>query len=375
MAELQLLDAFDARVEPLWRRLENAAASPSYFLSWGWIENWLACLPADERPQLAVIRDRDEPAAAFFLGARKTRRHLAFGSRALYLNATGDPRHDGLRVEHNGILRAPSSRISLDTVISLLPESWDELYLPAVDRAAFPDLSKLDDRDAFRVRIDRDLPAPFVDLDTVRSVDGGYLALLSSTTRAQIRRARREVGEMTIEVAGDERHAMDIYAELVRLHARRWHMRGERGAFGDPWFDQFHRRLICNRLLHGEIQLLRISAGGHTIGCLYNLIHRGRVLFYQSGLAQFDDPHIKPGYLCHAEAVELNAAVGMQIYDLLGGNARYMHSLSTNETRLLWLRIQRRRARFVLEDRLKEVKHAVTSWRQRRLIAGVPSRA
>lgn len=373
MAELQLLDARDPRVETIWRRLE-VAASPAYFLSWGWIENWLACLPDQERPRLAVIYDRDVPAAAWFLARRARWRHVAVFTRSLHMNTTGDPRHDGLRVEHNGLLRAPGSRISLETMIALLPATWDELHLPAVDGSAFPELSKLTDRSEYRIHIDRDVPAPFVDLDTVRSVEGGYLSLLSSSMRAQIRRARREVGPLTVETATDERHALDIYGELVRLHARRWHLRGERGAFGDPWFDQFHRRLIGQRLLHGEIQLLRLSSSGHTVGCLYNLVHRGRVLFYQSGLASFADSHIKPGYLCHAAAVEHNAAAGMQIYDLLGGNARYTRSLSTGETRLLWLRVQRRRVRFTLEDRLKEIKHALTSWRQPRLVAGVPSR-
>src|SRR5690242_15962308 len=44
-----LLEAHDARVEPIWRTLE-AAARPTYFLTWGWIETWLAALPHDAMP-------------------------------------------------------------------------------------------------------------------------------------------------------------------------------------------------------------------------------------------------------------------------------------------------------------------------------------
>jgi len=374
MFELQLLEARDRRVEAIWRRLEVAAAA-SYFLSWGWIENWLACLPAEALPQLAVLHVRHEPAAAYFLARRTSWRHGALPSRALYLNATGDAWHDGLRVEHNGILRASGSRVTLETMIERLPDGWHELYLPAVDGSAFPELNRLTDREAYRVLIDREMPAPYVDLETVRAVPGGYLSLLSSSMRTQIRRARREVGALRVEIATDERHAHDIYQDLVRLHAQRWHVRGERGAFGEPFFDHFHRRLISQRLRHGEIQLMRVSAGARTIGCLYNLVHRRKVLFYQSGLAQFSDPHVKPGYLCHAAAVEHNAATGMQVYDLLGGNARYVHSLATGETRLLWLRVQRRLARFAVEDRLRELKRAVTAWRQRLPVHGVPSQA
>jgi hypothetical protein len=46
---LDLFDAHDARTEQIWRSLE-AVAQPAYFLSWAWIENWLAVLPSDERP-------------------------------------------------------------------------------------------------------------------------------------------------------------------------------------------------------------------------------------------------------------------------------------------------------------------------------------
>ena len=374
MFELQQYAARDPRVETIWRALE-ADAKPSYFLSWAWIENWLACLPQDDLPRLVVVHEGNTPVAAFFAGTRSIRRHGAFKSRGLHLNATGDELHDGLRVEHNGILRAAGSGITLDALVELLPDVWDELYLPAVDASAFPELSGLTERDDYRVLIDRSLSAPYVDLDLVRSVPGGYESMVPSPVRAQLHLTQQALGEVDLEIATDERQAFEIYDELVRLHARRWHLRGEPGAFGAPFFDQFHRRLIAGRLRHGEIQLVRVRARGETVGCLYNLVHGDRVRFYQSGIATFDDPQVQPGYLCHAAAIDHNARGGMHLYDLLGGNARYTHPLATAETRLLWLRVQRRLVRFTVEDRLKELKHALTSWRQRRLVAGVPSRA
>ena len=38
---LELLTPSDPASERIWRSLE-AVAAPSYFLSWGWISNWLA---------------------------------------------------------------------------------------------------------------------------------------------------------------------------------------------------------------------------------------------------------------------------------------------------------------------------------------------
>jgi CelD/BcsL family acetyltransferase involved in cellulose biosynthesis len=367
MTELLLFEPFDPRVEQIWRRLE-VEAKPAFFLSWGWIENWLACLPRADLPPLAVIMDGDAPVAAFFLGKRRMRRQ-GLGRSVLFFNTTGDERVDDVGIEHNGLLRVPSSHVTLETVIGHLPAGWDELFLPAVDRATLSELGSLGER--YQVRIDREATAPCVDLELARTIEGGYLELLAPATRAQIHRSHREVGALAVEVAGDDGHARDIFDELLRLHVR--HARSN--AFANPWLERFHRRLIETRLRHGEIQLVRVRASDTTIGCLYNFVYGGRVVVYQSGFEQFADPQVKPGFVCHIAAIEHGAASGMAIYDLLAGDAGYKHRLSTGETRLLWLRVQRKLARFTLEHHLKGWKRALASWRQRRIDAGVPSRA
>ncbi len=354
---LEILDARDPRTEQIWRGLE-AVAQPSYFLSWAWIDNWLSSLPDDEAPSLAVVHDGGEPVAAFFLAQRKERRSLLRTANTLYFNATGSSKHDEISIEHNGMLAAPGARRSLSAILDLLPGEWDELYLPALDRYAFDDLgaptSPLATR--YKVEIERETTAPYVDLDAVRNIEGGYEALLPASTRTHLRRTRSLLGDLDIEVASDETHAMDIYGEMLRLHARRWASRGLRGAFAEPWFESFHRSLILKRLRHGEIQLVRVTANGSTLGCLYNFVSRGRVMFYQCGLATFDEPHIKAGYICHAAAIEYNALAGHSIYDLIGGNARYKDNLATGSNRLVWLRVQRPTTRFAFEDNLKRWK-------------------
>lgn len=362
---LDLVDARDARVERIWRALE-AHAQPSYFLSWGWIENWLASLPAEETPSLAVVHEGDEPSAAFFLAQRKVRRNLVMQSNALYFNATGSPRHDEACIEHNGMLAAPGARRSLSGLLDMLPGEWDEVVLPAVHRYAFDDLgapaSPLSTR--YNVQIERESMAPFVDLEAVRTVEGGYDALLPPSTRTHLQRTRSMLGSIEIEVARDVREAMDIYGEMLRLHARRWAARGMRGAFADAWFERLHRRLILSRMPYGEIQLVRIRAGGKTLGCLYNLVYGGRVMFYESGLANLGDRQLKTGYLCHAAAIEYNALAGHSTYDLLGGHATYKENLATGANRLVWLRVQRPLARFSIENNVRRWYDLVMGERQ-----------
>ena len=196
--------------------------------------------------------------------------------------------------------------------------------------------------------IDRKVPVHHVDLSRAR--EKGYLALLSGQTRSQVKRAQREAGDVTIEIAPDARTAIDIYSELVSLHTAQWRAKGKPGAFADPWFDRFHRRLIAERFGAGEIQLVRVRSQAGSIGCLYNFVHDGRVLQYQSGFQTFANEKLKPGFVCHAAAIEHATAAGHAIYDFLAGDQRYKKQLATDATVMTWARVQRRRLRFLVED-------------------------
>lgn len=347
---LELVDARLPRVESIWRELE-ARVKPSYFLTWGWMENWLACLPRRELPQLAVISRGGKTIAACFLGRRRLRRHGLITSRALFVNTTGLEAYDELCLEHNRLLAEDAS--SLAALVQALPPTWDELYVPAADASVLAAIAKAPPPGT-RVRIDREVANYHVDLEKVRASKDGYVALLGSSTRAQIRKAQRHAGDVTYEVATDAKQAREIYDEMVALHQRSWRDRGQPGAFADPWFDRFHRRLIEQRFSLGELQLVRLRAKDLTLGCLYNFVAAGRVLFYQCGFGTPADKHVRPGYLCHAHAIEHCAKQGLAIYDLLGGDARYKRSLATDETRLVWGRVQRKRLVFSLEDRARE---------------------
>lgn len=346
--QLELVEPHSPRVEAVWRQLE-AVARPIYFLSWGWIENWLTCLPAGEAPKLAVLVDRGTPIAACFLRRRRLRRHRVISSRALFMNAVGDWAYDELCVEHNALLAAGGA--SLAQLIGLLPGNWDELFLPALDAPTFDALARAQLPASLRVRVDREVGDHYIDLAKVRA--SGYLPLLGSSTRAQLRKAQRQAPSATFQVARTLAEAHDIYEELVVLHQRAWQQKGERGAFADKWFDRFHRRLIARRFEHGEIQLVRLRTAEETIGCLYNFVLSGRVLVYQTGINPDADRTLKPGFFTHLFAVEHNAKDGHATYDFLGGDAQYKKSLGTDETRITWARVQKKQLVFALEDRAR----------------------
>src|SRR5688572_21085883 len=180
LVQLQLIDASANEVKQTWRDLEKGPAR-SFFVSWGWMENWLACLPRENRPQLAVIRDGEDPVAAFFLTSRDVKRLGLVGSRALYMNTTGIPQFDNLWIEYNGLA---GRELSMGRIIDVLPDDWDELFLPGLRPAAFGGLTESIIR-GFHVRIEREVPVFMVDLARVR--ESGYLPLLGSQTRSHVR--------------------------------------------------------------------------------------------------------------------------------------------------------------------------------------------
>lgn len=349
----ELIAADDPRVEPLWRELE-AHADPSYFLSWGWIENWLACLPKAERPELAVLVEGGAVVAACFVTARRVREHHLLPTSSVFVNATGIPAYDEVCIEHNGLLCARDVPRSLIELVEL-PGEWDELVMPGIDASELELLRA----GGARVRVDREVPAPYVDLARARERPDGYLGVLGSAMRAHLRRARRRAGELAVDVAGDTAQALAIYDELVALHQASWQGRGQPGAFADPWFVEHHRRLIAQRFDHGELLLVRVRAKRRTLTCQYCFVYRGRVVYYQSGRAHTEDPQVSPGLLGHLAVIEHAIAAGHAVYDFLAGDADYKQHLATDENRIAWVRVQRPSVQFAIEERLRGWKHAL----------------
>jgi hypothetical protein len=311
---------------------------------------------------MVEIDEQDVPVSAFFVGRATVVRNRIFRSRGLFLNSTGNPDYDILCIEYNALLSKPAALWSLRNFIEALPGEWDEVSLPGLAENCFPGTCLDQIVSPCKVVIDKVVPSPFVDLDLVRQKDGDYLSLLSSHTRGYLKRSYRDCekkGKISVEVAPDEETALKIFAEMVELHQKRWTEKGQPGAFSSRFMIDFHKRLIIRRFQKGEIQLLRVVSNHVTLGCLYNLVHEGRVYCYQTGFNFEVDRRISPGLICHVEAIQHNARLGHSVYDFLGGENLYKSRLSTGETRLIYARIQRPRFRFWLEAQLKGIKRSL----------------
>jgi CelD/BcsL family acetyltransferase involved in cellulose biosynthesis len=377
------LDLLDPRAErdavaALWQAL--AADCPhSYFLSWGFIDTWLALLPEDAGIRLAVVRDESGPVAAAFVGHARVIRQRLFRSQAYLLNQTGSRAVDQIYIEDNNFLCRDSAALTLRDFLAQLPGAWEELYLSGVDPRSAAGRMLNGVGDPYQVLIANRIPAPYVDLSGIASGGKDYLASLSSNTRSQIRRCYKLYearGPLVREVAHDTSSALEIYDDLVKIHQHWWGLRGDKGAFANPWFYNFHRTLIERRFEAGEIQLIRVRCGDSTIGCIYNFVWNGRVSFYQSGFRAEEDNRLKPGFICHTEAIRHNLAGGQSIYDFMASFDEYKLRMSTHQRELVWARVQKPRLKFAVERMMRAgALRAVARYRQAKSGRKRPARA
>ena len=361
--EATLVDITDlGELEHLWTDLQ-VCSDHSYFTSWGWIGCWLNQLPESLRPQALIVENADGVVGLGLIHRHRILHGQLIPSTALFLNETGDPVYDSLTIEHNGFLaiRGDEAKV-VETCIDFLCESdldWDELFLSGADAGAATDVATQNLPGRLRRCVKRQKSCFVVDVAALRDSKGDYLASLSSNTRSQVRRAMRlyeEIGPLKITCVAGREETLAYYDRMKALHTSYWETRNEPGAFAHPFIDGFHRHLIETREAHGEIQLLHVTAGEQTIGYLYNFVHAGRVYNYQSGFQYMDNPKLKPGLVCHTLAIEFNRQHGADVYDFLAGEGQHKQSLGKHSTDMVWMVLQRDRARFRVEDLLRSVK-------------------
>jgi CelD/BcsL family acetyltransferase involved in cellulose biosynthesis len=309
-----------------WRELETRS-EPSFFQSW----TWTGCLAEERFPDPVLVEARE---------AGRTVALALFNRRAgvLHLGESGDPALDCIYIEYNGVLAENGREAELTTLClrALRSRSGGSRLVLSGVRAA----TAASAAETGLTRCARSLTAPSVELNSTRQC---FLDGRSANTRQQLRRSIRDytkIGGILVERAETLSQANEFLGGMAALHQATWEARGKPGAFANPFFTRFHRALIAAGLKRGEIDLLRIAAGPHTIGFLYNFRYRGHSLAYRSG---FDyaaaGRHGKPGMTCHYEAIRFAARPGLVRYDFLAGDDRYKRSLSDRAETLYWIEV------------------------------------
>jgi CelD/BcsL family acetyltransferase involved in cellulose biosynthesis len=326
-------------IESLWRQLD-AIGGHSFFCSWSWIGTWLDRLPAHLTPHLLTASRGKEIIGASILVSRPKIRWLRPVCQ-YHLNSTGDPDLDSITIEHNGFAVTSDS----DTILWPALEDW--LMRAGVDELIMPGIAE--NRILWRGRAlntTRNIGFVVTELQPPRGT--GIESRLSRNSRQQLRRSIRRYstdGPLRIDEATTVETAQRYFSELKDFHVRSWTRRGKPHAFRHSFFETFHRSLIAYGVPRGSVQLLRVTAGERPIGLLYNFLHRSRVYAYQSGFAD-SDSDARPGYVCHALAIQHNAEKKAVAYDFLAGSNQLKRTFADCSYVMSWSTLGGNKFRF-----------------------------
>lgn len=338
-------------LEQKWRRLESESDC-SFFLSWSWIGTWLN--QAQNSCQLHVyesVCDGNLVALAI-IGIDRVTRRLFIRSETVTLNEAPNLALN-MFIEYNGILtkkgyEQQACQQFLQDLCSLLP-SWDEIRLTNIPASLIDEqlTRKLD----LHLVTDAQNSAWIASLADVTDVDS-IINKLGKSRRWQLRRTIKEYqkeGDLTIDAARTREEALDYFQQMGILHSKRWQRAGKGGAFARPKWVEFHRNLIKNAFDLQRIQLLRVRCGTRNIGFIYNFLWRGSVLVLQTGFASENRNVLRPGYVSHLLAMQLNASLGATSYDFMIGDSEYKSVLGQASSPQISVRLQRSRLLFRME--------------------------
>lgn len=322
-----------AAIAPLWMELERQCDPVRLSVRWTWVSTWLDTFGDIVPHWFAIATDQGIPVGACLITCMGPWPLRNRGMGIIQIGTSSEPIGHGIATEYNDILvktsyRAAFARELLRTIRKeFLPLA---IRFPAFAEEDFQDLLHADPR--LRRTQAR---CPIFELDRAREQGVEPIALLRSSVRSRLRRSARALQPVETEWATDVDQANDILDELVTLHQERWTNAGRRGAFSSDRFLAFHRALIPKLLHDDRVILFRVRHGAQTVGCLYSFIENGSVLFYQSGIAQFQDNKARPGLTTHLLCMEQCLDRGFDTYNFLAGDHRYKDELSTSSDLLV----------------------------------------
>lgn len=349
-----------AWLETAWKELE-ARATHSFFLSWLWIGTWLRHIPDGTQPHVLVARSSGKIVGLAIICRRRVW-SLGPHARARWLlNESGDTRFDRLFIECNSILAEQPDTIipaGLDALTSRLRRA-DQLVLSGIDADLELAACGAASRAGLVSEVKQADTALWVDYAKARQQKKDYRATLGRSTRQAVSRAMRlyaERGPLEFRIMETTTEALAAFDLLSDFHRSRW---GRRGAFANPGFRPFHEELIARGVPTGAVRISRTLVGGQTIGVVYNFVHDGRVLNYQSGFLYESDGRLKPGLVSHVLAIEESISRGERGYDFLAGGAGHKAHLANSEYAMKWVAISRDGPERHIEAKLREAKRAL----------------
>ncbi len=348
-----------ANVMALWKSLEHQLAPVAVTCAAAWTEGWLKHFGDLVPHRFGVAWRGTEPRSVFLLAQDLADRRSWLPRRTWHMGTAGEPDRDSVCVEYNDWLCVPEDR---DAVLSAILTSHDPCITG--DRLMLDGFAAVDLPDTVTTergwRLVRKV-ANYCDLRTTREKGQELVTVFGDSTRKGIRQNLRDSGPTEVEWAETPHVAHALFDELIELHQERWTAVGQPGCYSSERFTAFHRDLIDRLVPTGQMTVVRVKAGGVTLGCSQVILDRNRVLVYQGGRIAHSgkkSPGLITDYLCMQESLRR----GYDAYDFMAGDSIHKQRLSTHTMPLVWAEYRWPGWRLPLYDALRSTKQTLTKW-------------
>ena len=338
-----------AEVAADWDELLSRCRESHPTLSPPWLLAWWSVFGTDgagRQLRSALFWERDRLVGVVPLLSRRVRANVVLPRRRLELLASGEDERDEICSDYIGAVADPAlERPIAETLAGALVGGalgpWDELVMPSMEASrAVPALLA----SALAARVSVSLGpsgrCPYIALPETWDA---YLRALGGRSRHLVRRSIRDLeawagDSLAVRCAETEADLARGRAVLESLHAERWNGTGGPSLFDSNRFRTFHGRVMRDLFGRGELELLWLEARGRPVAALYNIVHGGKVYFYQGGRTMDLPKPLRAGIALHAYAIRRAIEKGRREYDFLAGRARYKLALATGTRELCTLR-------------------------------------
>ncbi|MGH6630043.1 MAG: GNAT family N-acetyltransferase, partial [Burkholderiales bacterium] len=172
-------------------------------------------------------------------------------------------------------------------------------------------------RDQGWVVFARSRPHPVLELPSAWE---DYLKMLSANQRSVINRRLRKLERACLRrCEGEVQHWLDL---LFDLHARRWQLRGQPGAFAFPGRQELFRKVADRFLLRGWLDFWMLEIDGCPASLEFGFSFEGTYCFLQSAFEpKFEEQGA--GVALKALVIQQLITRGIKRYDFLSGDEAY----------------------------------------------------
>jgi len=307
------------RLSTVWNSLlDDAAPSPSIFLTWQWLESWVECFLTDERRLFVLCVNRGEEVIAIAPWYVEPRRRGPVTLREVRFLGSPESGSDYLDV----ILKEGKERVAAEALYDFLfgpgRHDWDELRLsdvPAESRFLLHFLNIVEAHGKF-VELRRHAYLPQVALPDTYDA---FFATLSSHRRSRIRQDLRRLGK-----EGEFAHATyagdDIDAGLHRFFALYDEMSGYQDG---PTLSRFLRTLATRRNAGQWVEIDLLCVGGRDVCALLHLRFGQHISLLKMVADKTFSRRMSIGNLLVGMSIRRLIEQGADSYDFLKGDEDY----------------------------------------------------